>query len=67
MEKTYKAKPEFKDLKEKFFGVHKIIALENGGEVIVSNPKLIPKDVLECLEEKGAENTSKKTTKKKGS
>ena len=47
----YKANEKFKDLKDKFFGIHKIKILEEGGELEISVPQLVPKKVLECLEE----------------
>ena len=61
----YKANSDFEKLKDRFFGVHKANSLMNGGVVEVTDPKLIPKKVLECLEEQGEKEAPK--TKKKGS
>jgi len=58
----YKAKKEFKSLENKFFGVHKIKALEKGGFVEITDLSAVPKEVMECLEDT---NKPKKETKKK--
>ena len=47
----YKATNAFKSLEDKFFGVHKVQTLENGGVIDISTPNEIPSDVLATLEE----------------
>lgn len=56
----YKAKKGLFELKDPCFGVHKMKAFKEGKYLEISEPNILPKDVLDCLEIK----TSKK--KKKG-
>ena len=46
----YKAKKEFMDLEDKHFGVHKVKLLEDGASIPISNTKLVPSKVMDCLE-----------------
>ena len=46
----YKAKDSFKTAKNKFFGIHKIKILEQGGSLEIADIKLIPKSVQNHLE-----------------
>ena len=62
-----KATKDFKDLKEKYFGVHKVKTLEEGGVLEVTSPDLIPAEVFATLQEVGKpkpkkEKVAKKTT-----
>ena len=62
----YKAGKDFKALKNKHFGPHKIKALESGEAIEITLPELLPKDVLSTLEEvvpKETKKTNKKETK----
>jgi|TARA_R110000824_G_scaffold174627_7_gene352804 hypothetical protein len=59
----YKAKKEFSELKDKFFGPHKIQTLENGGVVNISTPKDIPSKVLSTLEVVGNNKKPNKVVK----
>jgi len=47
----YKAGKDFKGLENKHFGPHKIRALENGEEVEITSPELIPEKVFKTLSE----------------
>ena len=47
----YKAKTSFKTAKDKYFGVHKIMNLEQGGSIEITDFKSLPKSVQEHLEE----------------
>ena len=49
----FKATKDFKNLKEKYFGVHKVKTLEKGGVVEVTSPDLIPAEVFATLQEVG--------------
>ena len=60
-----KATKDFKDLKEKYFGVHKVKTLEQGGVVEVTSPDLIPAEVFATLEEVGKTKTKKEKVAKK--
>tara|TARA_R100000234_G_C4957757_1_gene160373 strand:- start:296 stop:499 length:204 start_codon:yes stop_codon:yes gene_type:complete len=60
-----KATKDFKDLKEKYFGVHKVKTLEEGGVLEVTSPDLIPAEVFATLQEVGKpkqKKVAKKTT-----
>ena len=46
----YKAKSSFKKAKNKFFGIHKINTLENGGSIEITDYKSLPKSIKEHLE-----------------
>ena len=46
----YKAKSSYKTAKNKFFGVHKINTLENGGSIEITDFNSLPKSVKEHLE-----------------
>ena len=59
----YKAGKDFKALKNKHFGPHKIKALESGETIEITSPELLPADVLKTLEEVIPKET-KKTDKK---
>jgi trans-aconitate methyltransferase len=58
-----KATSIFKNLDNKFFGVHKVKKLEAGGVVEVTSPDNIPTEVMATLEEVGKKKVVKKTTK----
>ena len=47
----YKAKKEFSKLKDKFFGIHKVNILEQGGDLEILNIKNVPKNIMKTLEE----------------
>ena len=47
----FKAGKEFKGLKNKHFGPHKLKTLETGGEIDITQPELIPDEVLKTLTE----------------
>jgi hypothetical protein len=57
----YKAKDSFKTAKNKFFGIHKIKILEEGGSLEITDYDGLPKSIQEHLEPLEA-----KTKKKKG-
>ena len=56
----FKAKAGFKGLENKFFGIHKINNLENGGTIEITDPSSLPKKVLEQLESVEAPQSKKK-------
>ena len=60
-----KATKAFRDLDNKFFGVHKAKTLEAGGVLEVTSPDSIPSEVFATLEEVGKpkKKVAKKTTK----
>ena len=58
-----KATNAFKDLDNKFFGVHKVKQLEAGGVVEVTSPDNIPTEVMATLEEVDKKKVVKNTTK----
>ena len=47
----YKAKKTFKDLDNKFFGIHKINTLIKGGSIDITDFNSLPESVKEHLEE----------------
>ena len=47
----YKAKKTFKDLDNKFFGIHKINTLIKGGSIDITDFNSLPESVGEHLEE----------------
>ena len=47
----YKATKEFKSLENKYFGIHQVNHLLQGGNVEITNINSIPSDVAETLEE----------------
>ena len=47
----YKAKKEFKDLENKYFGIHQVNHLLQGGEVEITDIGSIPSDVAKTLEQ----------------
>lgn len=56
----YKAKKSLFELKDPFFGPHKLKTLKQGQYIEITEPNKLPADVKKCLELKS------KTTKKKG-
>ena len=56
----YKAKAGFNKLEDKFFGVHKIKALENGAVLEITDISVIPKKVMECLQEVNEQKVKEK-------
>ena len=57
----YKAKKEFKDLENKYFGIHKVNNLLQGGTIEITDRNLIPSDVMKALDEiKPKKSKSKK-------
>tara|TARA_Y100000004_G_C8952772_1_gene429366 strand:- start:306 stop:524 length:219 start_codon:yes stop_codon:yes gene_type:complete len=61
----YKATKAFKELDNKFFGIHKVKSLENGGVVEVDTPSDIPEEVLATLKEFKETKPKTKTETKK--
>ena len=61
----YKAKAGFKDLENKYFGIHKANALLDGKSVEVTDFNNIPKEVQSELELAGAKKNKKKANTKK--
>ena len=61
-----KATKDFKGLDNKYFGVHKVKTLEEGGVLEVTSPELIPAEVFATLQEVGKPKpkTEKKVAKK---
>ena len=47
----YKAKETYKDLDNKYFGIHKEKNLIEGGSIEITDFNSLPKSVRECLEE----------------
>ena len=60
-----KATKDFKGLDNKYFGVHKVKTLEEGGVLEVTSPELIPAEVFATLEEVGKTKTKKEKVAKK--
>ena len=57
----YKATKEFKDLENKYFGIHKVNSLLKGGTIEITDRNLIPSDVMKTLDEiKPKKSKSKK-------
>ena len=46
----YKAKKSYKTAKNKFFGIHKIMKLEQGGSIEITDFKALPESVQSHLE-----------------
>tara|TARA_R100001082_G_C4337896_1_gene148693 strand:+ start:172 stop:354 length:183 start_codon:yes stop_codon:yes gene_type:complete len=46
----YKAKASFKTAKNKYFGIHKIQILEQGGSIEITDIKVLPESVQKHLE-----------------
>ena len=57
----YKAKKSYKTSKNKFFGIHKVMKLEKGGSIDITDFNSLPKSIQGHLEP-----LEKKKTKKKG-
>lgn len=55
----YKAKKELFELDDPYFGIHKRKAFKEGLYLEITEPKKLPKKVLECLELKGSKNKKK--------
>ena len=62
----YKAKKGFKDLDNKFFGVHKINNLLKGGSIEITDFDSLPESVQLELEPIETKQTKKTKVKKKG-
>ena len=62
----YKAKDGFKDLDNKFFGVHKINNLLNGGSIEITDFDSLPKSVQDELEPIQVKEKKQKAKNKKG-
>tara|TARA_R110001583_G_scaffold117828_1_gene268932 strand:- start:297 stop:500 length:204 start_codon:yes stop_codon:yes gene_type:complete len=62
----YIAKDGFKDLENKFFGIHKAITLLNGGSIEITDFNSLPKSVQDELEPKSVSDKSKVKKNKKG-
>ena len=60
-----KATEAFKDLDNKFFGVHKVKTLEAGGALEITSPESIPSEVFATLEEIGKSKPKIKKVAKK--
>ena len=60
----YKAKAGYKDLDNKYFGIHKVNNLLKGGSVEITDFDNLPKEVQSELELAGAKTKKKKTKKK---
>ena len=55
----YKAKKELFELDDPCFGVHKMKAFKEGQYLEITEPKKLPKKVLECLELKNLKKKKK--------
>ena len=62
----YKAKKGFKDLDNKFFGIHKINKLLNGDTIDITDFDSLPESVQVELELLETKRTKKPKVKKKG-
>ena len=62
----YKAKDGFKDLDNKFFGIHKANSLLNGGSIEVTDFNSLPKSVQNELEPIQVKEKKQKVKNKKG-
>ena len=62
----YKAKKGFKDLDNKFFGIHKINKLLNGDSIDITDFDSLPESVQVELELLETKRTKKPKVKKKG-
>ena len=62
----YKAKKGFKDLDNKFFGIHKINKLLNGDTIDITDFDSLPESVQIELEPIETKRTKKPKVKKKG-
>ena len=62
----YKAKDGFKDLDNKFFGIHKINNLLKGGSIEITDFDSLPESVQNELESLEAKQKKKPKVKKKG-
>ena len=62
----YKAKKSFKDLDNKFFGIHKINKLLNGDSIDITDFYSLPESVQVELEPIETKRTKKPKVKKKG-
>ena len=62
----YKAKDGFKDLDNKFFGIHKINNLLKGGSVDITDFDSLPESVKKELQPLEAKQKKKPKVKKKG-
>ncbi len=62
----YKAKKGFKDLDNKFFGIHKINKLLNGDSIDITDFDSLPESVQIELEPIETKRTKKPKVKKKG-
>ena len=59
----YKAKDSFKTAKNKFFGIHKINRLEQGGSIEITDFKALPESVQSHLEPLETKKNKKKGDK----
>ena len=59
----YKAKKSYKTAKNKFFGIHKIMKLEQGGSIEITDFKALPESVQSHLEPLKVKKTKKKGVK----
>ena len=59
----YKAKESYKTAKNKFFGIHKIKILEQGGSLDILNFKALPESVQSHLEPLKSKKKKKKGDK----
>ena len=60
----YKATKEFKDLENKYFGIHKVNSLLSGGTIEITDRNLVPSNVMKTLEEiKPKKSKAKKENK----
>ena len=62
----YKANKDFKDLENKFFGVHKIKSFEKGLVLELTDVSNVPTEVMACLEDVDKPKPKKETKKKEG-
>ena len=62
----YKAKKGFKDLDNKFFGIHKINKLLNGDSIDITDFDSLPESVKKELQPLEAKQKKKPKVKKKG-
>ena len=62
----YKAKASFKDLDDKYFGIHKANNLVKGGDIEITDFDSLPKSVQDELEPIQVKEKKQKAKNKKG-
>lgn len=59
----YKAKKSFKELENKFFGIHKVNNLLNGGSIEITDSMSLPESIKDHLEPVKSTKAKKKGDK----